>query len=462
MAGKAAKGRDALRGGAESILESISDGVFTVDKDWRIVHFNRAAELITGVRRRDAVGRHCAEVFRAGMCETGCALRKTVETGKPVIDRAGFIVSADGRRIPVSVSTAILRDARGRIIGGAETFRDLSVVEELRRELEGRVRMGDLASRSAAMRRILEVLPLVADSDATVLVRGETGTGKEVLARAIHAQGPRARKPFVAVHCAALPETLLESEFFGHVKGAFTGATRDRPGRFAMAEGGTVFLDEIGDIGAAVQVRLLRVLQERAYEPLGATRTRRADVRIIAATRRDLEALIREGAFREDLYYRLNVVTIELPPLRARKEDIPLLVDHFLGRFNRRQGRNVAGVDHDALALLMAHDYPGNVRELGNIIERAFVLCGEGPIRREHLPPELGGRPVAAAPAEATLAAQMRVAEEAAIRAALDRHGGNRLAAARALGLHKSTLFRKIKALGIESAAGRGPAAKSR
>jgi PAS domain S-box-containing protein len=461
MAEQAAEMADALRGGAESILESISDGVFTVDRNWRVVSFNRAAEAITGVRRRDAIGKRCAEVFRAGMCETGCALRETIETGKPVINRAGFIVSADGRRIPVSVSTAILRDADGRIVGGAETFRDLSVVEELRRELDGRVRMGDLASRSAAMRRILEVLPRVADSDATVLVRGETGTGKEVLARAIHAQGPRARKPFVAVHCAALPETLLESEFFGHVKGAFTGATRDRPGRFAMAEGGTVFLDEIGDIGAAVQVCLLRVLQERAYEPLGAERTRRADVRVIAATRRDLAALVRKGVFREDLYYRLNVVTLELPPLRARKEDIPLLVDHFVGRFNRRQGRNVAGVDHDALALLMAHDYPGNVRELGNIIERAFVLCGEGPIRREHLPPELGGRPATAA-AATTLAAQVRAAEEAAIRAALDRHGGNRLAAARALGLHKSTLFRKIKALGIGSAAGRGPPAKSR
>ncbi len=440
-----------LQTGAESILESISDGVFTVDAEWRITSFNRAAEAITGIRRRDAIGKTCSDVFRASMCEGDCALRHTVKTGKPIINKSAFIVNVEGRRIPISVSTAILRDERGQISGGAETFRDLSLVEELRKELEGRFQVGDLVSRSAAMRRIFDVLPQISASDATVLILGETGTGKELLARAIHNLSQRKNKPFIAVNCGALPDTLLESELFGYMKGAFTGAAKDKPGRFALADGGTVFLDEIGDISPALQVRLLRVLQEKTYEPLGGTSLLHANVRVVAATHRDLSAQIRKGAFREDLFYRLNVVKVELPPLRKRKEDIPLLIEHFVARFNRRQGKAVAGVAQDVMSLLMAHDYPGNVRELENIIERAFVLCGAGRIDRVHLPPELTGQQATApAPTGDTIAAQTHAAEAQAIRAALESCGFNRLSAARELGLHKSTLFRKIKALGIE------------
>ncbi len=435
-------------------MESISDGVFTVDAQWRITSFNRAAEKITGIRRSDALGKTCSDVFRASMCETDCALRRTVMTGKPVIDRTAFIVNADGRRIPISVSTAILHDAGGTLIGGAETFRDLSLVEELRRELEGRFQIGDLVSHSAAMRGVFDLLPQIADSDATVLIRGETGTGKELLARAIHGSGPRKDRPFVAIHCGALPDTLLESELFGYVKGAFTGATKDKPGRFALAEGGTLFLDEIGDISPALQIRLLRVLQEKNYEPLGSNQSRSTDVRILAATHRDLEARVHDETFREDLFYRLNVISMELPPLRRRKEDTPLLVEHFIDRFNRRQGKAVTGVATDVMALLMAHDFPGNVRELENVIERAFVLCSSGTIERCHLPPELTGQRFAPAafstPPGTSIAAQTRAAEAQAIRHALEQCGFNRLAAARFLGLHKSTLFRKIKALGID------------
>jgi PAS domain S-box-containing protein len=442
--------RRGLQSGAESILESISDGVFTVDSDWRVTSFNRAAETITGVRRRDAIGKMCSDVFRASMCEADCALRHTVKTGKPIINQSAFIVNADGRRIPISVSTAILRDERGRISGGAETFRDLSLVEELRKELEGRFQVGDLVSRSAAMRRVFDLLPQVAPSEVNVLIHGETGTGKELLARAIHNLSSRKNGPFMPVNCGALPDTLLESELFGYVKGAFTGAGKDKPGRFALAEGGTVFLDEIGDISPAMQVRLLRVLQERTYEPLGGTQTKRANVRVIAATHRDLAALIRKGLFREDLFYRLNVVKLDLPPLRKRMEDVPLLVEYFVARFNRRQGKSVAGVSPDVMALLMAHDYPGNVRELENVIERAFVLCAAGRIERSCLPPELTGQPPApTARAGDSMAEQTRAAEAQAIRAALERCGFNRLAAARELGLHKSTLFRKVKSLGI-------------
>ena len=433
---------------SDAILDSISDGVFTVNSSWRITSFNRAAERITGVRREEAAGKLCSEVFRASMCEADCALRRTMETGKPVVNRSAFIVTADGQRIPISISTAILRDARGRVMGGAETFRDLSLVEELRKELEGRFQVGDLVSRSASMRRILDVLPQVAASDSTVLIQGETGTGKEVLARALHSLSPRKDKPFMAVSCGALPDTLLESEFFGYKSGAFTGADKDKPGRFALAEGGTLFLDEIGEISPALQVRLLRVLQERTYEPLGGTGSVKTDVRVIAATNRDLAAEVKKGAFRQDLFYRVNVVKIELPALRRRKEDIPLLVEHFIARFNRLQGKAVSGMAPEVMAFLMAHDFPGNVRELENIVEHAFVLCGKGRIEPRHLPEEFVARAPAAAPS-GNLSAAVRAFEAQAIRQALERNGFNRLAAARELGLHKSSLFRKIKALGL-------------
>jgi PAS domain S-box-containing protein len=433
----------------EAILESISDGVFTVDHEWRITSFNRAAEEITGVPRQEAVGRRCSEVFRASMCEADCALRRTLGNGKPVVNQAGFIVDSEGRRIPISVSTALLRDDRGKVVGGVETFRDLSVVEELRKEIEGRFELGDMVSRSPAMRRLFDVLPQVAASGSTVLIQGETGTGKELLARAIHSHSPRREKPFVAVNCGALPDTLLESELFGYKAGAFTGADKDKPGRFALAEGGTIFLDEIGDVSPALQVRLLRFLEERTYEPLGGTKFVQADIRVVAATHRDLAALVKAGTFRQDLFYRINVVRLDLPPLRDRKADIPLLVERFVGRLNRVRGRSVPGVSRDTLAILMAHNYPGNIRELENVIEHAFVLCGEGPIEPSHLPDFL----VARAPPKARrsdLRGSVRAAEAQSILDALKRNHFNRLAAARELGMHKTTLFRKIKALGLD------------
>jgi len=441
------------RHATEAILESISDGVFTVDHQWRITSFNRAAEAITGVPRDEAIGRRCADVFRASMCETACALRETMDTGEPVVDRSTFIIDADGRRIPISVSTALLRDEAGRVVGGVETFRDLSLVEELRKELQGRASVGDLVSRSPAMRRIFEILPQAAATMSTVLILGETGTGKELLARAIHDLSPRSGGPFLPVNCGSLPDTLLESELFGYKAGAFTGATRDKPGRFAVAAGGTLFLDEIGDVSSALQSRLLRVLEERTFEPLGGTEPVQADVRVIAATNRDVEAMVAEGAFRSDLYYRINVVRLHVPPLRERKEDIPLLVDHFITRFNRLQGKAVSGVSREALAVLMAHEYPGNVRELENVIERAFVLSDEGDIERRHLPEELIPRTTTrqedAGRKQGNMAEAVQNAEAQAIRDALERNAYNRQAAAHDLGMHKSTLFRKIRALGI-------------
>ncbi len=432
----------------DAILESISDGVFTVDPEWRVTSFNRAAEKITGVSRTEAIGRRCSDVFRSSMCGAHCALQETLKTGKPVIGQSGYIVDSEGNRIPISVSTAVLRDAEGRVIGGAETFRDLTELEALRRELEGNFRVGDLTSKSPLMQRLFEVLPAIAASPSTVLILGETGTGKERVARTIHSLSSRNCGPFIAVNCGALPDTLLESELFGYKAGAFTGAHKDKPGRFAAAKGGTLFLDEIAEVSPALQVRLLRVLQERTYEPLGATHSETADVRVVTATNKDLAEQVRRGSFREDLYYRVNVVRVELPPLRRRKEDIPLLVDEFIARFNRLQRKFVQGISPEALSLLMAHPWPGNIRELENAIERAFVLCRKGLIGIAHLPRELTFCEATAA-GEADIRSAHDILDAQAIRGALERNAFNRLAAARELGIHKTTLFRRIKKLGI-------------
>ena len=432
----------------DAILESISDGVFTVDKEWRITSFNRAAEEITGVNRKEAIGQRCADVFRSSMCGSACALKQTLKTGKPIIGKSGYIINARGDRTPISISTAVLKDDRGRVIGGAETFRDLSELEALRQELEGKFGVGDLTSRSPLMQRVFEVLPAISASPSTVLIIGETGTGKDLVARTIHSLSPRNKGPYVAVNCGALPDTLLESELFGYKAGAFTGAQKDKPGRFAMAKGGTIFLDEIGEITPALQIRLLRVLQEKTYEPLGATRSETADVRVIAATHKDLSEEMRQGRFREDLYYRVNVVRLELPPLRRRKEDIPVLVDEFVARFNRLQQKSVQGVTGEALSLLMAHDWPGNIRELENVVERAFILCNDGYIDIMHLPGELTTHRTVTNPHTDVRSAH-DILDAQAIRSALERNGYNRVAAARDLGIHKTTLYRRIKKLGI-------------
>ncbi len=432
------------------ILDSVADGVFTVDLEWRITSFNAAAERITGVPRSEALGRHCCDVFRASICESDCALKQTRRTGRPVVNRAVYILNSAGERVPISVSAAVLKDAQARVIGGVETFRDLSQVEELRKELESRYTFADLVGRSAAMQRLFELLPQVADSPSTVLIEGSSGTGKELVARAIHDCSPRRGRRFVAVNCGALPDTLLESELFGYKAGAFTDARRDKPGRLALAERGTLFLDEIGDISPAMQARLLRVLQERVYEPLGAVQSVKADVRVVAATHRDLAEMVRAGTFREDLYYRINVVRLRLPDLRERREDIPLLIDRFVAKYNRMQGKEVAGVSDAVLAVLMAHDYPGNVRELENIIEHAFVLCRSGVIEVQHLPPGLHGiRGQTSRRGQSGLT--LRELEALHIRDAFRRHQGHRAAAARELGINPSTLFRKLKMLGLDA-----------
>ena len=433
---------------AQIILDSVTDGVFTVDREWRIDSFNRAAEQITGVPHDQAIGRPCCDVFRASICETECALRQTIQTQQPIVNKAIYIIDAEGRQVPISISTAILRDNNGERVGGVESFRDLSLVEDLRKEIEGRYTFGDIIGGSPAMLSLFELLPVVADSNSTVLVRGASGTGKELVARAIHDLSPRRRKRFVAINCGALPDTLLESELFGHKAGAFTDARKDKPGRFAIADGGTLFLDEIGDISPAMQVRLLRVLQERVYEPLGSVDPVAVDVRVITATHCDISKLVEDGAFREDLYYRINVFRVDLSPLVDRREDIPLLVEHFVSRFNKLQNKDVAGVSDEVLNVLMRCDFPGNARELENVIEHAFVLCRSGLIGLCHLPQEIlkcSGLPTM----EVGTGATLKSIEALHITDALRRHEGSRKAAAEELGIHPTTLRRKIRDLGI-------------
>ena len=429
---------------SDPILDSINEGVFTVDHQWRITTFNSAAERITGVRRQDAVGRQCSDVFRASICEEACALRRTFSSSKPVVGATASIIGVNGSRIPIRISTALLRNPDGEVTGGVETFQDLTYVEQLRKELESRYTFEDIVGRSPAMQGLFELLPQIAASPSTVLIEGESGTGKELFARAIHHLSPRSKKRFVAVNCAALPDALLESELFGYKAGAFTDAKKDKPGRFAMADGGTIFLDEIGDISPAMQVRLLRVLQERYIEPLGATEPVKVNVRVLAATNRDLSQLVSEGKFREDLFYRIRVVHLRIPSLKERREDVPLLVDHLVARFNRRQEKEIAGISSEVLARLMDHNYPGNVRELENIIEQAFVLCRGTRIEIEHLPVEL--RPADAKPGPSMSVLDMRTAQRRMIEAALARNHGNRRQTARELGINPSTLYRKLKA----------------
>jgi len=429
------------------IYDSLADGVFTVDRDWRITSYNRAAEKITGISRKEAIGKRCFEVFRANVCETGCVIQKSIETGTAISDMPVYIVRADKKRIPITVNTALLRDSRGQVIGGVETFRDMTVIARLRQELARRHTFDDILSKNDRILKLFNVLPQIAESDSTVLIEGATGTGKELFATAIHKHSQKKDGPFVAVNCGALPDTLIESELFGYKQGAFTDAKKDKPGRFALAENGTIFLDEIGDISPAIQVRLLRVLEEKAYEPLGSTTSVKTNARVIAATHRNLKEWVAKGRFREDLFFRINVIKLTLPVLADRKEDIPLLVDHFIQHFNLLKGKDLIGLSQRATAAVLLYDWPGNVRELENAIEHAFVISRDQIIHLEDLPESIHPQK---AGFEIITGLTLKEIEKHAIHQALVRNNGKKMATARELGIDKNTLRRKINRLGIK------------
>jgi PAS domain S-box-containing protein len=436
----------------QSILNSIADAVFTVDNNWLITSFNPSAERITGYRKQDVIGRPCNVIFGIEACTKNCPLRMTVETGESITNFEMDIINAKGEKVPVSISTALLIDEAGEIIGGVETFRDLTILRRLKNELNVRYGFGNIIGKNPKMLEIYNLIETVSSTNSTILILGETGTGKDLVAKAIHYNSPRKDKPFIKVSCAALPETLLESELFGHKKGAFTGAIKDKPGRFELADGGTIFLDEVGEMSLSVQVKLLRVLEEQEFESLGDIKSTKVDVRIIAATNKDLNKAIKEGKFREDLFYRLNVVPIFLPPLRDRRDDIPLLIEHLIKKFNKGRGRDVRSVSRRAMALLLDNDWSGNVRQLENAIEYAFIHCEGLTIKIEHLPGEIRSRKRLFLEKEKPL----EEIEKEVILSALKRNNYDRGKTALELRISRTTLWRRMKKYGIHRRTGDG------
>lgn len=426
----------------QTILNSVADGVFTVDRDMRITHYNRAAEEITGFPQKEAIGRYCYEIFRAGVCASDCPVKEAIQTGVPVVNREVDILGRDNRKVPISVSASVLKDDDGSFIGGVETFRDLSLIHALRKEITQKYTFHELVSRNPAMRRLFDVMPDIAASQATVLLNGDSGTGKELFARAIHDLSQRKSGPLVTLNCGALPEQLLEAEIFGARRGAYTGSVENRPGRLEMAKGGTLFLDEIGDLPLPLQVKLLRVLENHEYQPLGARSPQMADVRFLAATHRNLEKMVDEGSFRRDLFFRINVVSLQIPPLKERAEDIPLLIDVFLERYNRAYGKKIRGFSSEALQALLHHEFLGNVRELMHVVEQTVILCRGSEIGIDCLPVAFAKH----------LSSNDRASAERrggvsrdALSELLERHEGNRSRVARELNVDRTTLWRWMK-----------------
>ena len=433
---------------ADFILDSISDGIFTVDEDLRITFFNLAAEKITGISRQQAIGNYCFEVLKTNICEKSCALRCSMESGTRFKKCHVNLLRSDGKRILINVSTAVLKNDTGKKIGGVGAFRDLSALDELKKEIHQRYSFEDIISKNHQIQQIFDILPNIAECESTVLIQGPSGSGKELFARAIHNLSRRKTGPFVAINCGALPDSLLESELFGYRKGAFTDAKQDKPGRLELAKGGTFFLDEVESLTPATQVKLLRVLQEREFEPLGATIPLKADVRVIAATKANLIALLEKGCFRDDLYFRLNVIKLILPPLKDRREDIPLLIAHFIGKFNLKMDRLIETVSDKVQNALMNHDFPGNVRELENIIEYAFVMCRGEIIQFEHLPPEFIQN-ISKIQLPPQQHPHLRNAEHKVLVEVLEKNNWNKVEAAKELGIHRGTLWRKMKKFGL-------------
>ncbi|MBI3267671.1 MAG: sigma 54-interacting transcriptional regulator [Planctomycetes bacterium] len=448
----------------EAIIETMAEGVMTIDLDGTITSWNAGAQRITGFTRADVLGRPCGVIPGLDRgCQAACL---TEGGGCPLVERGELrnvecrVLARDGRERVLLKNVCVLRDPAGAPIGGVESFSDITelraakaALESLRRELEERHGIPGLVGKGRRMRDLHALVERAADSTASVLVQGESGTGKELVAEALHRLSPRAGRPFVKVSCSALAETLLESELFGHARGSFTGAYADKVGRFEAASGGTLLLDEIGDLDPGLQLKLLRVLQEKEFERVGETRPRRADVRVISATNRDLRALVRGGRFREDLFYRLNVVSLTLPPLRERREDVPTLVEHFVRRYRAETGRGITGCSREALAALVVHDWPGNVRELQHAIEYAFVVAHGPWIDLLDLPEEVrkGDEHVLAArhrPGPAS-APDTPEAERARLLDVLRDTCGNRAKAARVLGMSRTTLWKLARRHGL-------------
>lgn len=434
----------------QSILNSISEGVMTIDKDWKIASWNRAAERITGFHREEAIGQECMKVFRTPLCRENCPVDRALSCGHPYQDVEVAIRNKRNEVVHLLVNASPLYDADGHIIGGLETFRDVSQSRWMREELQRQYGYTNIVGRSEAMKQVYETLASLVSTDTTVLIQGESGTGKELIARALHFHGQRKDKSFVAVNCSALPETLLESELFGHAKGAFTGAIRNHLGKFELANGGTLFLDEIGEISQAIQVKLLRVLEEREFQRVGENRNIKVDIRLITATNKDLYKRMLEGSFRDDLYYRLSVFPLHLPPLRERIEDVPLLVGHLINKFNKQMGRDIQGIADEVLEILEGYAWPGNIRELANAIEHSFVHCKGVLIHASDLPHNIANaKPVVVRHSSPKAQKKLDMVERELIVNELEAANWKKSIAARRLGMSRMTLWRKMEKYGI-------------
>jgi PAS domain S-box-containing protein len=446
----------------KTIFETLRDGVLVVDPMGKIIAVNPAAERLTGYDSGELVGKSCrildctgCEIFGKGPAEQWCGLYARGD----VRAKKCLITHKEHRTVNVIKNATILRSKEGDVIGAIETLTDMSEIVRqqqeivtLRKSLEMEEGYHGIRGSSHTMQDLYELIDSVAQTESPVMIHGESGTGKELVARAVHEAGQRSTEPFIKVNCAALNENLLESELFGHTKGAYTGADRTRIGRFEAAHGGTIFLDEIGDIPLATQVKLLRVLEEKEVERVGDHTPIKIDVRIISATNKNLEKLITKGAFREDLYFRINVFPLNCPPLRERKEDIPIIVQSFIRSNNQKTGKKILGLSPEALEKLTAYRWPGNVRELRNAIEYAFVLCPSGGIGSQHLPPKISGLSLECVEPADLKSSSDNEQEKDQLLEALRQSNGNQSETARRLGVSRVTIWKRMKKYGITKA----------
>jgi len=434
----------------DAIFNSNIEGTFTINNDWEITSFNKSAENITGYKKTEAIGKKCWTIFNSNICRNGCHMETTMQKGKPTIGNEVEILNKNNRKLPIKVNSAILVNNKKQIIGAVETFIDISEIKNLTSHLADTYKYENIVGKSKELQQVIHVLESVSQTNTTVLITGESGTGKELVARAIHLNSPRKNAPFIAVNCSAFAETLIESELFGHEAGAFTGASKTKTGRFELAQNGTLFLDEIGDLSLTVQTKLLRVIETLEFERVGGNKTIKMNTRIIAATNKDLNQEIREGRFRADLFYRINVINIHLPPLRERRDDLPILINHFITIFNRKFSKNITSVSPEAYDILSEYPFPGNIRELENIIEHCFILCNRESICVDSLPKRLREKSADYNKNEDVSNLQkLELVERGTIIAVLKKHNGNRRKAAKELSINPSTLWRKMVKLKI-------------
>jgi len=435
------------KGNIKSFLNTITDGVSIIDMNRQIIFMNEKAKEILGYSEEEVLGNRCKKILQTTNCENNCPVTLAINSKKNVEGYETIYKSKDNKSIKAITNVSLFFNDKNDIIGAAEIFKDMTEIAQLKEQLRGKFSFENIVGKNNQMQEIYNLIREVAPSNATVLIQGESGTGKELIASAIQKYSTRDSNPFVKVNCAALAEGVLESELFGHVKGAFTGALKDNIGRFELANTGTIFLDEIGEISPSTQVKLLRVLQEGEFEKVGNNKTKKTNIRIIASTNKDLKKAMKEGSFREDLYYRLNVIPLFVPPLRKRKEDIPLLIDYFIKKLNRTyKEKYIERVSKKTLNVMMEYEYPGNVRELENIIEYSFIRCSERVIKVDHLPKTLTD------PVKEALDSQspLTTLERELILSTLSKHDWKLHEVARNLGMSRTTLWRKIKRYNIQ------------